>query len=81
MLIRQTMAETGWIRVIYLCIGGPIWYRLNRLVYGLLKKKKVNTASLRYFAYLSVIGLMGFTNIILQMLSGFDVQINIIWYA
>lgn len=80
-LIRQTTAEKGWIRVIYLCIGGPIWYGLNRLVYGLLKKKKVNTASLRYLAYLPVIGLVGFTYIILRMLSNFDIQINIIWYV
>ncbi len=80
-LIRQTTAETGWIRVVYLCILGPIWCGINCVVYGLLKKKNVNTASLKYLACLSVTGLLGFTNIILQMLSNFDVQINIVWYV
>ncbi len=79
-LIRQTTAEQGWIRIIYQLILGPIWFGIGYALYFWIKRKRVKLSAVKHFAYVSAVWWFGFTFILQQMLSSFDISINIIWY-
>lgn len=79
-LIRQTTAEQGWIRIIYLMIIGPIWFGICYAMHSWLRKKMVKSPAVKYLAYVSVVWWFGFAFAFQQMLDSFDITINAIWY-
>lgn len=79
-LIRQTTAEQGWIRIIYLLIAGSIWFGLSLCFYEWLKRKTLHMSRVRYVACMFGAGLIGFTFIAQQMLLSFNIYINLFWY-
>lgn len=79
-LIYQTMAEQGWIRIIYQLICGPVWYVFCFFLFSLLRKWEKREFPIKSFAYISVLWWFGYTFIFQHMLSNFDVYINIAWY-
>ncbi len=79
-LIRQTTAEQGWIRIAYQLIMGPVWWGICYLLYTAIKKKKVQLSYMRYLTYILVIWWIGFPFIFCQMLESFNITLNILWY-
>lgn len=80
-LIYMTIEEQGTARIFYLLIFGTNWYILNTLFGKWLKKKKISISDMKYTAYISVVGLVGLTFIITQMLAGFKVSISVILFG
>lgn len=80
-LIDMTIKEQGTARIFYLLIFGTNWYILNTLFGKWLKKKKISISDMKYTAYISVVGLVGLTFIITQMLAGFNVSITVILFG
>lgn len=80
-LIRQTTAEQGWVRVVFLLIVGSIWFGLSYCFFKWLKTKGLHiiTYSIRYSACMVVTGLIGFSFMAQQMLSTFDITIGMFW--
>ena len=79
-LIRQTTAEQGWFRIIYLLIVGPFWFGFNYFIFRWIRTKEVYLSNIKYFAYIVAAGLIGFTFIAQQMLLAFDISVNVFWY-
>ena len=79
-LIRQTTAEQGWLRIIYLLIIGPIWFGLSHCFFKWFQTKGLSVSYIKHSAYMVVTGLIGFSFIAQQMLLSFDISINMFWY-
>ena len=79
-LIRQTTAEQGWLRIIYLLIIGPIWFGLSHCFFKWFQTKGLSVSYIKHSAYMVVTGLIGFSFIAQQMLMSFDISINMFWY-
>lgn len=79
-LIEKTTMEQGLIRFFYVLICGSMWVTIDFLFYRWLKKKNINQNSFRYLAVLSIIGIIGFVFIAIQMLTSFNVTLSIGWY-
>lgn len=79
-LIKQTTAEQGWIRIIYQLINGPIWFALCYWFYKWLKRKILHMDRAKYTACMFTAGLAGLPFISQQMLSGFNIYVNLFWY-
>lgn len=79
-LIRQTTAEQGGIRAIYLCLFGVYWFAVNISFANWLKKRKIKATGTKYLAVISIIGLLGFLFIADQMLLSFNIFITTIDY-
>lgn len=79
-LIRQTTAEQGWVRIVYLLIIGPIWFGLSYCSSRWLKARGKYLSCVKYSAYMVAAGLIGFSFIAQQMLLAFDISINMFWY-
>ncbi len=80
-LIYITTGKHGGARILYLLLFGTSWYFANTLFAMWLKKKKVNASDIKYIAFTSIIGLLGLTFIVTQMLSSFNIYITAILYG
>ena len=78
-LICATTMENGMTRVIYLVIIIPIACFVNQLVYIWFRKRLKSYAGLKFFAIISFIGLLGCTFLQIQMLSSFNIAVNMAW--
>ena len=58
-LIRQTTAEQGWLRIVYLLIVGPIWFGLSYCIFKWFKTRGVYLSCVKYSAYMVAAGLIG----------------------
>lgn len=80
-LIHIVTSEQGMYRMVYLLLCGTNWYLINTLLAAWLKKKEINITSIKYIVIISLVGLVGLTFILIQMLSGFNIVITAVLYG
>lgn len=80
-LIRVTTMEKGLPRVIYLLLGGALWFCTNNGLLSYFKKKNVSIKGTRYVALISVVGVIGSAFLGTMMVSSFNIHVNTTWYA
>ncbi len=80
-LIKRCTGEQGLIRFFYLLFNTLIWYVLNKILYSILRMKKINSKSLQYVAGISIAGFFGSALIGTILVKSFSIKIGTIWYA
>lgn len=80
-LIRQTTAEQGGIRIIYLCLLGTYWFTVNILFAKWLKKRKLTASNTKYLAIISVVGIFSLIFMTEQMLLSFNIVLTVMDYC
>lgn len=80
MLIYRTTAEQGWVRIIYQLICGPIWFGFCYFFFSRLDKLGKMKFIPNSLAYISVLCWFGYVYFFQEMLSNFNVYLNIAWY-
>lgn len=78
-LIKATTTEQGMARVIYILLGGLIWLGLNWLAVSQMRKRPIEKQSIKYLAYISVVGFIGCAFIGTIMLQSFNLHIHLMW--
>lgn len=79
-LIYATTQERGLIRIVYLIMGGSLWFIINKGMTTYVKKKKGRIQGWGYIAGVSAFGLMGSAFLGTMLLNNFDKYINAAWY-
>jgi len=79
-LIQETTAEKGIIRVVYLVISGGIWFLINKYGTRYFRNKYIGRYESRYLAGISVVGFISCAFIGAIMLQSFNIHINLAWY-
>ena len=79
-LVYRTTAQQGWIRIIYQLICGPIWYGFCHFIFPRLNKLGKMKFIPNSLAYISVLCWAGYVYFFQEMLSNFNVYLNIAWY-
>lgn len=80
LLIYRTTAEQGWVRIIYQLICEPIWFGFCYFFFSRLNKLGKMKFVPNSLAYISVLCWFGYVYFFQEMLSNFNVYLNIAWY-